>query len=417
MNISLGKYKKIFWGAAFFLTAALIGLGLYFVFFSSPAISPSPDDEATPTTTSSGLPEAKEGEVQTGGQDGGRIPPEEDEEERGEEREEEGISAQPGIPSSVSDSQTLSPTLTTDGDGVQYYNKDDGKFYRVDENGNVKTLDDKVFNNVENIYWSSNKNKAVIEYPDGSNIVYDFDTREQITLPKHWEDFDFSPTGDNLVFKSIGMSPENRWLAISDDNGSQTRAIEEVGENADKVYTSWSPNNRIVAMHTQGVDFDRQKVYFIGKNNENFASITVPGRGFEPQWSKSGDKLLYSVHSEQSDLKPQLWTVNTKPGDMGAGRKSLDINTWAHKCSFATNEEIYCGVPDDLPRGSGLFEERAGNISDDIYKIDIRTGRKSLIADLDKGFDTADLNISENGKSLYFTDKNTGKLHKIELNP
>ncbi len=416
MKIGFGKYKKIFLAIIFVLAVVLIGFSLYFVFFKSRQV-PSPPQTQTPTSTP-GLPHAEEGQGQiTEPGEGGKIPSnQEAQETEQEQKDQEEVPTKPsGRVTQVSNSETLNPVLSLDENGVQFYNKDDGKFYRVDKDGNMEILSDKVFNNVDNISWAPTKDKAVIEYPDGSNVVYNFNTQKQVTLPKHWEDFNFSSNGNHLVFKSIGRSPENRWLAISDDKGAKTKAIEEIGENADKVYPSWSPNNQMIAMYTQGIDFNRQEVYFIGKHDENFKSTTIPGRDFEPKWSKTGDHLLYSVYSKRNDLKPQLWTVNATPKNMGAGRKSLDVNTWAHKCTFSSNNEIYCGVPRNLPKASGLFKQKAKAASDDIYKINTKTGQKELLANLEGNFNMTNLNVTANKENLYFTDKNTNKIHQVDL--
>jgi len=102
--------------------------------------------------------------------------------------------------------------------------------------------------------------------------------------------------------KSIGLDTDNRWLAIANDDGSNVRAIEPLGEKDDTVYPSWSPNKQMIAMYTEGKDFTSQNVYFVGLNNENFKSTLVEGRGFQPKWSTSGNQLLYSVYSSDNDM-------------------------------------------------------------------------------------------------------------------
>ena len=412
--MGLTRYKKIFLGIGLLILVLVIGYVIFILFFqSTPQQTEGPEDQKA--TTTGELPEAERGQGQVvgpgEGEGMGTTP-------RGQVEDESGTGGQPGEEapdtSTLSDSSTVGATLGQGGNGVQYYNEGDGKFYRVNEQGEAKALSDKKFHNVENVTWSPNKNKAVIEYPDGSNIVYNFDKEKQISLPQHWDDFNFSPTGEQMTFKSMGMDPDNRWLAISNDSGSQTRTLEKIGENADQVHTSWSPNQQIIGMHTEGESFDRQKVYFIGKNNENFQSMTVPGRGFEHKWSEKGDKLLYSVYSERNDLKPGLWTTSAEPGNIGKGRKSLDVNTWAHKCSFSNNNEAYCGVPQNLEEGDGLFRN-SNNTNDKLYKINTKTGEKQLIADPAKGYSMNNLQVSEDGDKIYFTDQKTGKIHQMEL--
>ncbi len=314
----------------------------------------------------------------------------------------------------LSKSPALDPTISANGT-IQYYDRSDGHFYRVDKNGNLTLLSDKVFHQVNNVVWAPNKNEAILEYPDGSKILYNFNTQKQVTLPAHWQEFSFSPSSDKIVAKSLGLDPENNWLVISNDDSSQAKALEALGNNADTVYPSWSPNNQIVAMYTKGVDFDRQEVFFVGLNDENFKSTIVEGRGFQSQWSTTGDRLLYSVYHTRDDLKPRLWIVDAKGDTISQNRRSFDLQTWANKCTFASNSEIYCAVPESLDRGSGLFPELANKTKDDLYKIDLSTGTKKLIAVPDGAFNVSQIMVPTAQDYLYFTDKTTGLIYTIKL--
>jgi Tol biopolymer transport system component len=215
--------------------------------------------------------------------------------------------------------------------------------------------------------------------------------------------------------KSIGLDVENRWLAISNSDGSGSRPLEYIGKNADKVYPAWSPNNQIVAMYAEGIDFNRQEVFFVGLNKENFKSTIVEGRGFEPQWSENGDRLAYSVYELEGEAKPELWVVDAQGDSIGANRKKLNVQTWASKCAFADNTTMYCGVPESLTEGAGLFPELAKDTRDDLYRINIATGEKELVAIPDGDYNMNNLVVSGDGKNLYFTDSKDSLMHKIEL--
>jgi len=127
----------------------------------------------------------------------------------------------------VDSSKTMSLTATTNG-SVQYYNENDNYFYRINSNGELERMSDQQFYNVDDVTWSSVGDKAVIEYPDGRKIMYNFETEKQVTLQSHWHDFSFSPSGDSLVSKSIGLEPENRFLITSNDDGSNARALKQL---------------------------------------------------------------------------------------------------------------------------------------------------------------------------------------------
>lgn len=406
------KYKKIFLIIIFLVTVFLLGYLLYYVFFKEDQ-TPVTVEPAT-TTTPGGLPTAGEGTGQITQPGGEQVLP-------GEERAQVTIPtsdvARGGLTKSnpLVEDPSLGATLDSNGKSLQYYNKNDGKFYRVTGDGDIEELSDRVFYNVENITWAPNKEKAILEYPDGANIVYNFETKKQVTLPSHWKDFDFSPNSDKIVTKSIGLDSSNRWLAISNDDGSNVKAIEPMGIYEDTVYPSWSPNNQTIAMYTKGVDFDRQEVFFVGLNNENFKSTIVHGRDFRFQWSPDGEKLLYSVYSSDNNMNPTLWMVDAKGEKIGSERKSLKIDTWADKCTFTSDTEIYCAVPEELPEMAGVFPELADQTKDRLYKIDTATGYKKLIAIPDGSYNISSLMVSNDEKTLYFTDKTNNQVRKVNL--
>jgi len=421
MNI-FSRYKKYFLIILFLALIFLLGYLLWRVFFFT---SPQNVPVQTATGTINGLPSSNLGSNLTdltGGN--GTLPGNE-----GEQLDDNGNPltgagkntgaseiALGGLTQTniLSKSPASNPVLSSD-NNVKYYNKSDGIFYTVDSNGNISPISDKVFYNASNVVWAPDANKAIIEYPDGNKILYNFSTKKQTTLPAYWEDFSFSPGSDQIISKSIGLDPENRWLMVSNDDGSEARTIEAIGTNADKVYPSWSPNQQIIAMYTRGVDFDRQEVFFVGQNDENFKSTIIEGRGFQSQWSKDGEKLLYSVYHTRDDLKPRLWIVSANGDNIGQNRKSFNIQTWADKCTFATNTEIYCAVPESLEKGAGLFPELADSTKDNLFKIDLESGTQKLIAIPDNNYNISQIIVDENQESLYFTDKSTGFLYEINL--
>jgi hypothetical protein len=414
---SLQRYRKIIMIGAFLLIVFLIGLLLYKTFFKNQ----TPTNNNPKETNNGGqgnLPNSPDGSGQissttkpgtipsnpsaVGPQDIGNIT---------------SLVASGGLTktSAIYNNPVSGAVLSSSGQDMQFYNQNDGKFYKIDDQGNSIPLSDKIFYNVKNITWSKQTDKVILEYPDGSNIVYNFSTQKQVTLPKHWENFDFSENGQNIVAKSIGLDPDNRWLVISSDDGSRTQALEFIGENADRVISSWSPSNQSVALYTKGVDFDRQELLFVGQNGENFKSTTVEGRGIDPLWNKDGSQLLYSAYNTNSDLKPLLWIVGAQGDAIGQGRISLNINTWASKCTFASQQEIYCAVPKELERGSGIFPDLAKKTSDDIYRININTGTKTLIAIPDGKYNIDSVSVSSDQSNLFFTDSTTKEIYKIEL--
>ncbi|MCX6796029.1 MAG: hypothetical protein NTW06_00855, partial [Candidatus Falkowbacteria bacterium] len=140
----LNKYKRILGAIGLLLVSALIGYFIYALFFNPPS-GPTTPKQAT-TTPGGGLPTARPGQpgaTTTAPATGA-----------------ENLPVSPEIPSpvanggltevkEVSNKNTLDAALSSNGSDVQYYDQTDGKFYRLDKDGNVTTLSDKIFHDVQ----------------------------------------------------------------------------------------------------------------------------------------------------------------------------------------------------------------------------------------------------------------------------
>ena len=406
------RAKKITFIVLLLLLAIIIGYSLYMAFLGGGKILPTIIGPGA-TTTGGLVPAGPRGATTTGGPGAptagalptaGAIP-----------------QATPGfyVPTPVDSLTTENvsyPSLSSAGD-VRYHNPTDGKFYRIKSDGSIAALSNQIFYNVQKVTWAQNANKAVLEYPDGAKTIYNFDTNKQVPLPKHWENFSFSPDSTQLAAKSVGLSPENRWLITFNDDGTGTRAIEDLGENQDKVTVDWSPSRQVIAFSKTGnpLGADRQQILMVGLNHENFKGLTVEGLGFESKWSPTGQKLAYSVWSGRSDFEPELWIVNSYGDNINTGRKTIKLNTWAKKCSFGDDNTIFCAVPRTLPAGAGMSPS-VNSSYDDFYKVDLRTGAKTLIPTGDVSYSATSIYYDKAGNRLVFTDLFKAGIFEAKLN-
>lgn len=397
--------KRIFLIIGFIFICLLIGFGIYWFLFR-PIVAPPPPPPAPPIEVPPvGLPTTLP-RVPT-------LPPPE---------------IAPFIPSEIAQGELTRTTALTDipilnpafdptAKTVNFYNSADGKFYRVKPDGTLEFLSDRIFYNVSGVIWAPGADKAILEYPDQSKIFYNFTTQTQVSLPRHWQKFSFSPTGEEIAFLSLGLDANQRWLAISSPDGSKTQAIEPLGNNAAKVQVAWSPNNQIIAMGRTGdaMGLDTQEIILVGKHGENFKSLTINGINFKAKWSPDGERILYQAVSKADNWKPRLWTVGANVDSIGQGKNLLPLNTWVDKCAFADAATVFCAVPKELPPGAGLTERIAETIPDDIYKLDIETGAQTRVAIPDGNYSIDNLLVSDDESFLYFTDRVSGQLYKINL--
>ena len=321
-----------------------------------------------------------------------------------------------GLPSSVAEgAETFTQQLTAtaivsptmiDGAGIAFYNPTDGRFYKMDSSGELIAMSLAQFPDAETVVFADSADIVAIEFPDGSNIIYDFETQEQTTLPNHWEDFDFSSDGEEVVSKSISSDPTQSSLVITSSDGSQTQVIAPIGTNADKVSVNWSTNNNVVGFSETGssnLGFGRYEIYIIGSDGEESGNLIVEGGNFSAIWSPTSSKILYSVAWTANNERPSLWIVNGT-GDIGSDRESLGVETWVEKCTFKNDTTVICAVPDQIPDGAGL-DHRLVNSIDSLYEINLNTGSTKLLGYPVLDLEMSNLFVSDDDSILYFTDQ------------
>lgn len=320
-------------------------------------------------------------------------------------------------------SQNAFQTVVDSSGNIRYYDRATGQFYKLDANGNLVPLSGVKFPDAESVTWSPSKNQVIVAFPDDSKVFYDFETKKQATLPKEGEDFSFAPTGSQIAFKFNAQNSVDRFLVVSNADGTSITPVESLGENGDKVQVAWSPNDQVIATFTPGLNATSQEVIFVGKNGENFKSTITNGRGFEGQWSPSGQYIVYSTYSADSNFNPVLHIVNGQGETIGDDNRSLNLQTWSDKCTFAKGgSALYCAVPatGQLKAGSGIYRDQASSVPDTFYRVDLQSGSVQQIAvpvgtDGSRQFSAVDLGLSPDGRKLYFTDATSGRVMSLNV--
>lgn len=407
------RMKRIIFAFLFLILVAVIGYGIYTVFFKS-AVTPPVTPPTEQGTQGGTLPSAGGAGTRTGtGEQTGEfgLPTSETTIENPSATQE---------PSTVILKESVVQQLSSSADGLsaRYYDPIEGKFYKITPDGLTKSLSEKSYPNVDTVTWGNASDQAILTYPDGSKVHVNFQSQTQETLPKHWEDFSFSTNDQNIVVKTMTTSPESRYLIISDPNGKNARAIEPLGENGNQTYSAWTGNDQVIAYATVGepTGADRQQIILVGKNHENYKSLLVEGRGFEPLWSPTGQWIVYSVWTMSNGYKPELWISGGAPGNLNDNRHKLDIQTWATKCAWHTDKTLYCGVPDTIQEGAGLQpDEYRYSGKDSIVQIDLESGTVTNLGQPSGEPSIKQPVVTADGQNLIYTDANTGYLYTFKL--
>ena len=415
------RRKKLLFIFLFILAVVGIATVLYLLFFR--AITPNTPQTGMRPGSPNSLPRAATGTPSTISGQGGILLPSQPNTQAVD------IGEVPTLPdgtllpdqartSVIAQNVRLPVSFDKSGNGdVGYYDANDGKFYSVNDNGTKTPLSETVFPNVSNITWGNKTEKAIIGFPDGSQVIYDFDRDKQTTIPRYWQDLQFSPEDTQIAAKSVGSNPTNRFLITANSDGSNPQPIEEMGNNQDKVMVNWSPNDQTIAFSRTGepLGADREQILLVGKHHENFKGLVVEGRGFIPNWSPDGSQLIYSVWSGDTGYVPTLWISGAEGDQINSNRRRLSIGTWADKCTWANNTTVICGVPKNLPAGAGLQRSLFDVGPDTLYKLDLANGQISPLGDPSPNAIVKSVSISPDGKTAIVLDGRSDQVIKMQL--
>jgi len=416
MNIN---WKKAGLVMLFLAVTALLAFALYFTFFRP---TPGPVVIVPPPTYPGGLPTIPGGGIVTPGEvvPPGTLPPS------------IGIAVPPEVgveqapqlsttanggqvsPQKLVDTGAQFVKLSSDGKTLNYYDSTSGLFSKVNPDGSLSLISTQAFRDVSNATWAPSSDKAVLEFKDGNKMIYNFATKQSYSLPSQFTDFSFSPDSKNLAAKDMKTNADERWLVTVDDRGGNKTYLEHMGDNADRVNVQWNPAGNIVGTSAKSVDNETSEVIFLTKDGSKLGKALVQGRDLRYDWSQDGNKMVYSVWNPNSNFLPTLWVTSTNPNSIDSGRVNTGLNTWADKCTYFQNSKIYCAVPKQISQYSGILPSN-NDSPDDIYQVDPNTGASVKIAEPVFPVQIQNMTVSNDGKTLYYTEQDSGSINKINL--
>jgi len=254
------------------------------------------------------------------------------------------------------------------------------------------------------------------------------------TLPKELLGGD---TTSNNEIKGIFLPEDIKDISLSGDTGSAFYLFESNNNLGDSVigttfnlknnkkvqvfnspFTEWLslfPNNKMITLTTKPASGIQGYMYTLDPNNKNynFNRILSNINGLTTLTSPNGKLVLYS----NDNLSLSVYHLDTKVSD------KLGVKTLSEKCVWNnTSDVIYCGVPKLIDAGLYPDSWYQGEVSfrDQIWKIDIKTGNATILADPavipgGEDVDSIKLTLDDGENYLFFVNKKDSFLWELNL--
>lgn len=404
------RTRRILQILAFLLATGVLAYGLYFILFRPDLQTTGPGITDTPGQQGGNLPGA-------GDFDDSRVPQPGQETDGEEGSLPEASPIAQGGPTQIrqlTSGEVLSP-VSSGSSRARFYDPSDGLIYDVSIDGTLEPISNTAFPEAENAKFDKAGEQVILEFPDGSNIIYNITQNKQITMPAHWEEFDFSSTGSEVIAKSINDSTNGQIIALKSD-GSQAAVIADMGQNADKVDIEWSPNGNFVALSETGpalAGFGRKSYLLIDQNGEAPGSIVADGQNFSSKWTPDSRSIVYSTTSPNNADRPSLWITSASGDEIGTDRRKIDLETWIEKCTFRDNTVMLCAAPREIEDYVD-YNYQFNDSIDDLFEVNLLTGRVTMLAESTQNIRMFNLSVSDDKSQVFFTDQ-LGRLNSIQL--
>ncbi len=305
-------------------------------------------------------------------------------------------------------------------DKLYYYSLDDHSIKRATFDGKDKeVLMSDMPGTPDQVIWSPKRARALlhIRQLDGAFVWHyaDLATRSLVALKPGVARVAWNNLGDKIFYQYVESVTAAKSLNMSNPDGSDWKKLSKLEKDS---FIASVPQSSLVSFWNKPNAFDQTFLETSGISGDARKALFTSNFGADYLWSPDGEHVLVSASSEKGGHSLTLGIMNRNGGQF----RDLFLPTLVSKVVWsADNRTIYYALPGSLPETAVLPNDYFGKLlptKDTFWKMDIETGRKTRLvdlADVTASFDSADLFLGRDERELFFTDRQTHRLYRVDL--
>lgn len=321
----------------------------------------------------------------------------------------------------ISDVRAFGATLAPDQKTIYYFAGDNGQVNQVNSDGKLqKVVSIEQFQNIESIAWNRPKNKAIVKRSDGPQkskyLLLDQQQKSVSVVKDNATRIAWTALGDKIIYAYYNAITRKSDLEVSDPNGANWRKITDISNFS--ILISPIPGTSDISYWPYPDAYTASPANSIGLSGENKKDIITGRFGIDLLWSPDGKYAAVSYTDQKGGKKTDLAIMNSDGGQF----HTLNFPTFVKKCAWSAGSKyLYCAMPGNIPESAILpndWQEGKVQTADTFWRIEIATGKRDRLVETDKingSFDALDPFLSQDEKTLFFTNKVDGKLYKLGL--
>ncbi|MDP2837937.1 MAG: hypothetical protein Q8O53_01500 [Candidatus Moranbacteria bacterium] len=324
-----------------------------------------------------------------------------------------------GIAENVLNESVLGATMSDDNE-IFYYSGDDQALKKANRDGKNKViLMSNLPGEATRVLWSAKKDRVLIllKQRSGGTLWYSISLGNKTLVPLKpeigrlaWDNF-----GEKIFYQYTDPVTNKRTMNSANADGSDWKKLADLG--AKDFFLTPVPQSNFVSFWARSAIQYSSPLETVSALGEGRRMVSTGFFGADYSWSPDGEYVLASgsMTDKGNDFSLRLVTKN---GEV----RNLSLPTLISKTVWSDDSKtLYYALPGSLPEGTLLpndYFEKPLYTKDTFWKVDITTGKKTRLIELKENtmaFDSNDLFLPTSEDALYFTDRVSKKLYRIEL--
>lgn len=305
-------------------------------------------------------------------------------------------------------------------DGLYFYSPTDRSLKRANYKGDeVATVFRNLPGTVKRLLWSPVYIGALAQIErDGESLWYFLDLRNQSEVPLKPEmsRLAWNTLGDGIYYQFTDPKTGLRSLNQSRFDGTEWKKLADLGTNDHFIATI--PQSSQVSFWKRPNGLEEGALESMSITGESRKTLVSGKFGGDFLWSPDGRSVLIGSVEARGSAKPMVAVAD----DTGSNYRDLKIPTLVNKMTWSRDSRtLYFAQPGAFPQDAILPNDYFGrpiHTKDTFWKMNLKTGKRERLVPLDemsRGFDATELFLAPDESYLFFIERESGRLYRINL--
>lgn len=313
----------------------------------------------------------------------------------------------------------LGAAVSPDG-AIYYYSLDDQALKKASLEGKDKAV---LLSSLPGlplrIIWSPKKDRALLllKQTSGQSLWHfaDLATKTLAPLKPEIGRLAWNNLGDKIFYQYTDPKNSARTLNIANPDGTDWKKLADLKNDS---FIAAIPRSTSVSFWNRPTALEKTSFESVSLTGENRRTLLSEKFGADYLWAPDGEKVLVSASVEKGGTSILLNSMNNSGGEF----HSLSIPTLVSKAVWSEDSKtLYYALPGSIPENAMLpddYFDKPLATRDTFWKIDTSTGKQIRLIDLKdmtQNMDSIDLFLSPSEDALFFTERATRRLYRIDL--